>query len=193
MHQSYLTGAALILIATASVSATAQTAASPPAPAAPAEPVLLNPPLRIPSPGGEVIISTEGEKRQYDEVKFAPIRRAGDFLFLSGRAFGIRPGMPATIENYKSEVRRMFQAIGRLLKASGADFKDVVMIHSYHMATPATAGPGAKLDQFRAFGAVKDEFMPPPHPSWTAVGVVALIPDSALTEADFVAYAPQRR
>lgn len=56
-------------------------------------------------------------------------------------------------------------------------------MHSFHVARPATAGPDAKLDQFRAFVAVKDEFMPPPHPAWTAVGVSALIPDSALTES----------
>lgn len=63
------------------VPASTQTATSqPPAPAQFPEPVLLDPPLRIPAPGGEVVIATEGEKRQYDEIKFAAARRAGDFV-----------------------------------------------------------------------------------------------------------------
>ena len=32
-----------------------------------------------------------------------------------------------------------------------------------------------------------------PHPAWTAVCVEAILVDGALTEADFVAYAPQRK
>lgn len=172
-------------------------AAAQPAPsfpsAPPAPPKLLNPPIRIPASGGEVILSTDRDKSEYDEVKYAAARRAGDFLFISGQVTGIPPGQPHTIETYKASVRRMFTRIQQLLRVSGADLKDVVMIHSFHVWRPAAAGPDSKNEQFDAFSAVKDEFMPAPHPAWTAIGVDTLLPDGGLTETEFIAYAPRRR
>lgn len=187
--------AALLLfasLASAPVTAQAPPLPSPGAPVGP-EPKLLTPPIRIPSPGGEVVITTDRDQNEYAEVKYAPGRRAGDFIFLSGRVAGIRPGAPFNLESYKVSVRRLFETAGRQLRAQGADFKDVVMIHSFHVFRNGQNGPENKLEQFEAFSAVKDQFMPGPHPAWTAVGVEALLADGGLTEAEFVAYAPLKK
>jgi enamine deaminase RidA (YjgF/YER057c/UK114 family) len=188
--------AAALLLGT-SLSANGQTAAPPPpattfTPPPLPEPKLLDPPLHIPAPGGEVVLASEGDKKAYDDVHFSFLRRAGDFLYLSGRVAGIPAGYPYNIETYKSSVRRLFKHLGIELHAAGADYKDIVMIHSFHAVRNGNAGPENKTAQFEAFSSVKDEFMPPPHPAWTAVGVEAILVDGYLTEADFVAYAPQR-
>lgn len=192
--------AAAALLFGSAIPPSAQTAtAAPPAPGSPAapeafpEPKLLDPPLHIPAPGGEVVLATDQDKQAYDDVHFSVVRRAGDFLYLSGRVAGIRPGNPYDIDSYKASVRRLFKRLGDQLHAAGADYKDIVMIHSFHTFRNGNDGPENKRAQFVAFSAVKDEFMPPPYPAWTAVGVEAILVDGALTEADFVAYAPQRK
>jgi len=200
MFHSLLTrrlSAAALVLGTSMLAEAQTTPALPPAAAAtpspPPEPKLLEPPLHIPAPGGEVVFAYDGDKRAYDDVHFSFVRRAGDFLYLSGRVAGIRAGCPYNIETYKSSVRRLFKYLGGQLRAAGADYKDIVMIHSFHAVRNGNDGPENKRVQFEAFSAVKDEFMQPPYPAWTAVGVDAILVDGALTEADFVAYAPQRQ
>jgi enamine deaminase RidA (YjgF/YER057c/UK114 family) len=40
---------------------------------------------------------------------------------------------------------------------------------------------------------VKDEFMPAPHPAWTAVGTTGLLAEDGVVEIQMIAYAPRRR
>ena len=86
----------------------------------------------------------------------------------------------------------MFRRVDTLLKAQGASFKDVAMIHSFHVWNGTNLRLG-KWDQFNAFSAVKDEFMSAPHPAWTAVGVTELLPARGIVEVEFIAYVPQDR
>lgn len=147
-------------------------------------------PKRLPAPGGEVVIPNAINQRNYDELHFAPARRAGDYLFISGVVAGRRPGEGKDVAAYKAQVRRAFTTIQAMLKAEGLTFADVAMINTFHVWN----GPnfaGTKDEQFEAFSAVKDEFMPPPHPAWTAVGATALLPDGGVTEIQMIAYAPR--
>lgn len=41
-------------------------------------------PLRIPAPGGEVILPTAADRRAYDLMRYAAARRVGDTLYVSG-------------------------------------------------------------------------------------------------------------
>jgi enamine deaminase RidA (YjgF/YER057c/UK114 family) len=182
---------ALLLGASMPVSAQSSAPAASAAPVPPPQPKLLDPPERVPAPGGEVVFALDQDKQAYDQFHFSFVRRAGDFIYFSGRVAGIRAGSPYDIETYKSSVRRLFRFLGDELHAVGADYKDIVMIHSFHAFRNGNDGPENKRAQFQAFSAVKDEFMQPPYPAWTAVGVDAILVDGALTEADFVAYAPQ--
>lgn len=148
--------------------------------------------MHIPSPGGEVILPTAREQRAYDEMHYAAARRAGDFLYLSGVIAGRAPGEGNDAAAFKEQLRRAFRRIQATLQAAGAEFKDVAMINSFHVwNSPNFAG--TRDEQFAAFEAVKDEFMPPPHPAWTAVGTTGLLSDTGIVEIQMIAKIPASR
>jgi len=148
------------------------------------------PPTVIPSPGGEVVIVTPRQQELYDTWKYAPARRAGDYVYVSGVVISRAPDGPCTPEAFQAQARLAFQRIAALLQAFGAGFPDVVMINSFHdWAAPEFAGD--RMAQFEAFNAVKDEFMGEPHAAWTAVGTSALIRSEGIVEVQMIAYQPQ--
>ncbi|WP_293359364.1 Rid family hydrolase [Phenylobacterium sp.] len=149
-------------------------------------------PKIVPSPGGHVVIHSPGAQRNYDAYKFAPARRAGDFLYISGVIAGPYGKPPTDHAAFTEQVRGAFRSIDQMLKADGATFADVVMINTFHVWD----GPGFKGtrdEQFAAFAKAKDEFMPPPHPAWTAVGTTGLLADDGVVEIQMIAYAPRKK
>jgi enamine deaminase RidA (YjgF/YER057c/UK114 family) len=147
-------------------------------------------PTRIAAPGGEIVISTPAEFTAYDDWNYAPARRAGDYVYVSGVVVGRQPDGPRTAETFKTATRRAFETLRSRLQASGADFPDVVMINSFHDWS-APEFHGDRMAQFQAFREVKAEFMPPPHPAWTAVGTSGLIREAGIAEVQMIAYTPQ--
>ncbi|MGA0605338.1 Rid family hydrolase [Phenylobacterium sp. VNQ135] len=149
-------------------------------------------PKKIPAPGGHVVIPAAGAQRAYDEYRYAPARRAGDFLYISGVVVGPAPDQGRDVEGFKAGVRRAFNHIKLSLAAEGLTFADVVMINSFHVwQGPGFAG--TRDEQFAAVSAVKDEFMSAPHPAWTAVGTTGLLVDDGVVEIQMIAYAPKTR
>jgi enamine deaminase RidA (YjgF/YER057c/UK114 family) len=172
---------ALFAAALIAVASTAQAQ-----PAAPAYPKL------IPAPGGEVVIHSAGGERNYDAYKFAPARRAGDVLYISGVIAGPYGGAARDSAAFTEQTRRAFRSIEQMLKAENLGFADVVMINTFHVWD----GPGFKGtrdEQFAAFAKAKDEFMSAPHPAWTAVGTTGLLADDGVVEIQMIAYAPRKR
>lgn len=164
--------------------------------AALAAPALAQPaagyPKIVPAPGGEVIIQSLGAERNYDTYKFAPARRAGDFLYISGVIAGPYGGAARDSAAFTDQTRRAFRQIEQMLKAAGAGFPDVVMINTFHVWD----GPGFKGtrdEQFAAFAKAKDEFMSTPHPAWTAVGTTGLLADDGVVEIQMIAYVPKKK
>jgi enamine deaminase RidA (YjgF/YER057c/UK114 family) len=145
-------------------------------------------PIRIPSSGGEVVIATTAEKTTaYDQYHYSPSRRVGDTLYISGVVVGRRDGEGKDAAAFKAQVRRAFQRIQATLNAAGASFDDVVMLNTFHV----WQGPNFEGDrpaQFAAFSAVKDEFMKPPYPAWTAIGTTSLIPDNGIVEIQAIVH-----
>jgi enamine deaminase RidA (YjgF/YER057c/UK114 family) len=147
-------------------------------------------PVRIPASGGEVILATEADQKTYERMRFAAARRCGDTIYVSGVIVGRASGEGNDVDAFKDQARRAFRRIGETLQAAGASFADVAMINSFHVfETPHFAG--SRDDHFAALSAVKDEFMPPPHPAWTAVGTTALLWDRGIVEIQMIAHAPQ--
>ena len=146
-------------------------------------------PICIPTPGGKVILSTPAEHTAYDDWNYAPARRAGDHVYVSGVVVGRLADAPRTPETFKVATRRAFATLRELLRALGADFPDVVMINTFHDWS-APEFHGDRLSHFTAFREVKAEFMPPPHPAWTAVGTSGLIREAGVVEVQMIAYAP---
>ncbi|MEW5685400.1 MAG: Rid family hydrolase [Pseudomonadota bacterium] len=174
---------AAALLATAAPAAHAQTPAASPA---------AGYPKLVPAPGGEVVIPTAGMQRAYDDYKYAPARRAGDFLYISGVIAGPAGAADRGPEAFKGYARRAFRQLETILKAEGLTFADVTMINSFHVWD----GPGFKGtrdEQFAAFSAAKDEFMQAPHPAWTAVGTTGLLADDGVVEIQMIAYAPGKK
>ena len=175
----------LTILAVALVATAAQAQPAPPTVATDTYPKL------IPAPGGEVVIPFAGFQRSYDETKYAPARRAGDVLYISGAIAGPVGAEGRDAEAFKLQARRTFNILKRTLAAEGLTFADVVMINSFHVWD----GPGFKgtrAEQFAAFSAVKDEFMSAPYPAWTAVGTTGLLADNGVVEVQMIAYAPRK-
>jgi len=146
---------------------------------------------RIAPPGGEVVISTPTKQIATDDWNYAPARRAGDYVYVSGVVVGRRPDGQRTPETFKTAARHAFETLRSRLQALGADFPDVVMINSYHDWS-APEFNGDRMAQFTAFSEVKAEFMLAPHPAWTAVGTSGLIREADIVEVQMIAYAPLR-
>jgi enamine deaminase RidA (YjgF/YER057c/UK114 family) len=148
-------------------------------------------PKTIPAPGGHVVIPVAGAQRAYDDYRYAPARRAGDYLYISGVVVGPAPDDGRDVEGFKEQVRRAFRHIKLSLDAEGLTFADVAMINSFHV-WDSPGFKGGRDGQFAAVSAVKDEFMPAPHPAWTAVGTTGLLADGGVVEIQMIAYAPRK-
>lgn len=146
--------------------------------------------VRIPSAGGEVVLPGARDVYAYENYRYAAARRAGDYVYISGVVAGPHEGEATDVAGFKAQLRRAFQHLQSILKASGADFKDVVMINSFHV----WEGPdfsGTKAQHFEAVEEVMDEFMDKPWPAWTAVGTTSLLGEHSVVEIQMIAYVPQ--
>jgi enamine deaminase RidA (YjgF/YER057c/UK114 family) len=149
-------------------------------------------PQTIPAPGGEVVISNAVERDLlYNDWHFAPLRRAGDFVFLSGVVAGPRKDEARTPEAFKAQLRRVFSTLQTSLTSSNLTFADVVEIQTFHVFN-SPYFEGSKEDHVNAVRAVKDEYVKAPYPTWTAVGVASLFPENGLVEIKLTAYAQRK-
>ncbi len=143
-------------------------------------------PKHIPTADGEVTLASARDEFLYANFKFAAARRSGNTIYVSGVIAGPEKGEGRDLEAFKNQLRRAFGTLGATLKAAGADFSRVVMLNSFHV----WSGPNFDGDasaQLSAFVAVKDEFMPPPHPAWTAVGTTGLAIATGIVEIQAIA------
>ena len=145
-------------------------------------------PLKLPAPGGEVVLPDEGAKKAHDEWRYAAARRVGDMIYVSGVIVNRRPNEGPDTAAFKEQTRRALTRLRTILEAAGTDFQHVAMINSFHV----WQGPnfaGSRDEQFAAFEAVIDEFMKPPYPAWTAVGTTGLLSDGGIVEVQLIAKA----
>jgi enamine deaminase RidA (YjgF/YER057c/UK114 family) len=143
-------------------------------------------PIKLPAPGGEVVLPTEGAKKAHDDWRYAAVRRVGDMVYLSGVIVDRRPGEGNDVAAFKLQTRRALERLRANLEAAGSDFQHVVMINSFHV----WQGPnfaGTRDEQFKAFEDVIGEFMKAPYPAWTAVGTTGLLSDGGIVEVQLIA------
>ena len=112
------------------------------------------------------------------EWGFADAIVAGDTIYVSGVVAGLREGESDLRLGYE----RAFERIGATLKRAGATWDDVIDITSFH--TDLTT-------QMPAIVAVKNRYVKPPFPAWTAIQVSRLIPNNGVTEIKVVAKVPK--
>ena len=147
-------------------------------------------PKKIPAPGGEVIIPSERHQKAYDDIKYAPARRVGDMLYVSGAIVGRAKDEGTDPESFKKQVRRTFTNLDAVLKAAGTSFDNVVMINSFHV-WEGPDQPAPRWEQINMMNAVKSEFIKGPNPAWTAVGTSGLLAPGGIVEIQLIAYVPK--
>jgi enamine deaminase RidA (YjgF/YER057c/UK114 family) len=125
-----------------------------------------------------IMASDPGELKVQQDWGYASAVVSGDTVTLSGVVAGVRPGETDLRAGYA----RAFERIGATLRSAGVSWDDVVDITSFH--TDLTT-------QMPAIVAVKNQYIKPPYPSWTAIQVARLIPDNGITEIKIVARKPQ--
>lgn len=148
-------------------------------------------PRRLPTPGGEVIIPGPGGQQAHDVVGYAPARRAGDTLYVSGAIVGRREDEGTDVAAFEAQVRRTLTYLNRSLGAAGATFDDVALINSFHV----WEGPdftGSKDQQIEVISRVWREFSQGPRPAWTAVGTSGLLGQGGIVEIQLTVHSPAR-
>jgi 2-iminobutanoate/2-iminopropanoate deaminase len=99
-------------------------------------------------------------------LPFSPVVEANGFVFLSGQ-IGDAPGSNGPVAGgIEAETRAMLDNVGRLLRAVGLDFRDVVKCTVYIV----------DFDEFAAMNAIYREYFPvePPTRATVEVGRLAL-------------------
>lgn len=124
--------------------------------------------------------------------KFPHIKRAGDFLFVSGTS-SRRPdntiagaqadAMGTTTLDIREQTRAVIENIRDILDSEGADLSDVVEICSYLVS----------MNDFGGYNAVYGEFFGTDGPTRTTVAVHQLPHPHLLIEIKAVAYKPLPR
>jgi 2-iminobutanoate/2-iminopropanoate deaminase len=100
-------------------------------------------------------------------LPFSQVVEANGFIFLAGQVGQAPGGGGAVAGGIEAETRQMLDNVGRLLKAVGLDYSDVVKATVY-------------LRNFAEFGAVNAvyrEYFPSEPPTRATVGVTALAAD----------------
>ena len=146
-------------------------------------------PLRLPGPGGEVIIPSRGGQYAHDQVGYAPARRAGDTLYVSGAIVFRGEGEGSDAAAFEAQVRRTLTGLNRTLEAAGATMDDVALVNSFHV----WEGPdftGSRMEQVEIIARVWREFAQGPRPAWTAVGTTGLLGTGGIVEIQLTAHAP---
>lgn len=98
---------------------------------------------------------------------FSKVVEANGLVFVAGQV-GDAPGVPGPVPGgIEPETRAMLDNLGRLLRAAGLDYSDVVKATVYLK----------DFDEFAAMNAVYREYFPTEPPTRATVGVTRLAAD----------------
>jgi 2-aminomuconate deaminase len=111
------------------------------------------------------------------------IRRAGDFLFVSGTSSRQADDTIAGVGNAGAQTRAVIESIRAILRSMDADLADVVEVTSYLV----------DMRDFAAYNGVYAEYFGPDGPTRTTVAVRELPHPQLLVEIRVVAHKPLTR
>ncbi len=122
------------------------------------------------------IILPDEDRDLYERLHFASAVRAGPLLLCAGQigvdSEGRVPNEP------QEEFRNAWRGVGRVLEEAGLGYEHIVEYTTYHVGLHA---------HLEAFMAVRDEFIRPPWPAWTAIGISELAVAGARVEIRAIA------
>jgi enamine deaminase RidA (YjgF/YER057c/UK114 family) len=146
--------------------------------------------LSVATRTGTVAIPAE-LRADVEQFHYAPARRAGDTVHLSGVVACNTQPRPMNEAGFQEELRRVFRQIERLLAACDATLEDVVELQMFHVFGSDRLALD-KAGQLAAIAAVRDEFFPAPYPAAIELAVAELNPEGGLVEIKATAFAPLR-
>jgi enamine deaminase RidA (YjgF/YER057c/UK114 family) len=115
-------------------------------------------------------------EQYYDQFHFAPAVKDGNRLYCSGvigvGADGKPPADPET------QFTRAFEMLQSVLTTSGVTFNEVIEMTTFHVGLQK---------HLPTFMQVKDRYMKPSYPAWTAIGITELALPGGLVEIKVIA------
>ncbi len=124
---------------------------------------------------GDIVIP-KGMEAFHDRLHFAPAVRAGGRLYCAG-VIGVGPDGQASADP-ETQFVQAFELLRSVLTEAGVGFADVIDVTTFHVGLQA---------HLRTFAKVKDRYLAPPYPAWTAIGVSELAVPGGLVEIKVVA------
>ena len=122
------------------------------------------------------VILPDEDRELYEQFHFGPAVRAGHLLLCAGQiGMDSEGGVPDEPED---EFRNAWRGVGRVLEKAGLGYENIVEYTTYHVGLHA---------HLEAFMAVRDEFLRPPWPAWTAIGISELAVPGARVEIRVIA------
>ena len=113
-----------------------------------------------------------------DKITFSPGVRVGNLLYISGMTAADEKGNLIGPGDIVRQTEYIFEKMGRILLAAGADFSHVVETTDYYLT----------LEGYAQTAAVRKKvFGGPPYPAATGIQVAGLIRPGALIEIKAVA------
>ena len=122
------------------------------------------------------VIIPKGMESFYDRLHFAPAVRDGARLYCSG-VIGLDADGKAPADA-ETQFTRAFELLQSVLAKADASFADVIEMTTFHVGLQAN---------LRTFAKVKDRYLRPPYPAWTAIGVTELAVPGGLVEIKVIA------
>ncbi len=129
----------------------------------------------------KLTISPPAFSNYVDDWHFSPVLDTGAFVFFSG-VTGARPDRSVAADP-ETQIRDTFEFLRQHLAAASLTFDDVVEMISYHVDLRT---------HLSAFMKVKDEYVDPPYPAWSAIGVSELITEGTIVEIRLIARRPDK-
>jgi 2-iminobutanoate/2-iminopropanoate deaminase len=125
------------------------------------------------------MIKTEVQAKNAPDV-VGPYSQAvdvGDFIFCSGQ-IGINPDTNEMVKGgIKEQTLQVFENLGHVLKAGGANFNDLVKTTVYMI----------NLDEFAEMNKIYEKYFKKPYPARATVQI-AKLPKNAKIEIEAIAY-----
>lgn len=140
------------------------------------------------TPTGKVVVPAL-LRADVDQFHYAPARRAGDFVYLSGIVACNGDAAPMDAHGFRDELRRVFTLMEQLLGACQARLDDVVELLMFHVLGSDRLALD-KAGQLEVIAGVRDEFFPAPYPACVELAVADLNPEGGLVEIKATAFAP---
>ena len=114
--------------------------------------------------------------------KYPHVKRAGDFLFVSGTSSRRADNTIAGVDDIRVQTRAVIENIRDILKSAHASLEDVVEVTTFLV----------NMKDFAGYNEVYGEFFEQHGPARTTVAVRELPHPQLLIEMRAVAYRPQR-